>query len=70
MGDAFIGQNNDSTRTKKKTIQPLEVGHATSPQRAEKGGLYVAFAPIYGPAWNVSNNLCNMIFEVFRLKSC
>ena len=33
----------------KQTIQPLEVGYATRPKQAQKGG-HVAFSPI-GPAW-------------------
>ena len=54
LGDAYIGHNNDFTRG--ETIQPLEVGYANSPKKAPKGG-YVAFSPIYGPAWLLSNNL-------------
>ena len=34
----------------KPTIQPLEVGYTNRPKKAQKGG-YVAFPPIYGPAW-------------------
>ena len=34
----------------KQTIQPLEVGYTNSPKKAQKGG-YVAFPPIYAPAW-------------------
>ena len=34
----------------KQTIQPLEVGYANSPKKAQKGG-YVVFSPTYGPAW-------------------
>ena len=44
----------------KLTIQPLQVGFANSPQRAQKGG-YVVFSPIYGPAWLRSNNLYEAI---------
>ena len=33
-----------------QTIQPLEVGYANSPVKAQKGG-YVAFFPIHGLAW-------------------
>ena len=68
MGDAFIAQNNDYTRVK-KTIQPVEVGHANSPQKDQKGR-YVAYSPIYRPAWPLNTNLCDVIFEQYRLKSC
>ena len=34
----------------KLTIQPLGVGYANRPKRP-KMGVYVAFSPIYGPAW-------------------
>ena len=33
----------------KQTIQPLGVGYANSPKKAQKGG-YVVFSPIYGSA--------------------
>ena len=31
-------------------VQPIEVGYANSPKKAQKGG-YVVFSPIYGLAW-------------------
>ena len=34
----------------KQTIQPLEVGYANSPKKAQKGG-YVVFSPKYRPTW-------------------
>ena len=34
----------------KPTIQPLGVGYANRPKKAKMGG-YVAFSPIYTPAW-------------------
>ena len=45
----------------KKTIQPLEVGYANSPKKAQKGA-YVASSLTYGPAWLQSNNLCKVIY--------
>ena len=60
LWDAFFGQNNDFTRgyTNNST---LEVGYANRPKKAQRGG-YVAFSPIYGPVWLLSNNLCEVIF--------
>ena len=42
----------------KPTIQPLGVGYANRPKKAQNGG-YVAISPIY--AWLCSNNLCKVI---------
>ena len=42
LGDAFIGQNND-LQEGKQTIQPLEVGHANTRQKAQNGGAYGVF---------------------------
>ena len=38
----------------KPTNQPLGVGYANRPKKAQNGG-YVAFSHIYGPAWLLSN---------------
>ena len=45
LGDVLIGQNNDFQGVK-LTIQPLVVGYANRPKKAQNGG-YVAFFPIY-----------------------
>ena len=46
----------------KLTIQPLGVGCATRPKKAQNGG-YVAFSPVYAsPVWLSSNNLCEVIY--------
>ena len=49
--------------------RPRKVGHANSLQKDQKGG-YMAYSPIYGRGWLLSNNLCEVIFEQYRLKSC
>ena len=41
----------------KQTIQPVEVGYANSPKKAQKGGMRCF--PLY--AWLSSNNLCKVI---------
>ena len=33
-----------------QTIQPLEVGYANGPKKAQRGR-YVGFSPKYGPVW-------------------
>ena len=41
----------------KLTIQPLGVGYANRPKKAQNGGGMWRF-PLYTPAWLCSNNLC------------
>ena len=44
------------------TIQPLGVGSAHRPKKAQNGGGgYLAVSHLYGPAWLGSNNLCEVI---------
>ena len=50
------------------TIQPLGVGYANRPKKAEMGGVRGVF-PIYTPACLASFGK-NMIFELSTVKNC
>ena len=53
LGDAFIGQNNDFTGVK-LTIQPLGVGYANSPKKAQNGGVCGVFPYIRLPGFDLT----------------
>ena len=53
----------------KLTIPPLEVGYASSPKKAQKGGGVCGVFPyiLFSPAWLLSNNLCEVNFTCHKI---
>ena len=52
----------------KLTIQPLGVGNANRPQKAQNGGGGMWLFPLYTPARLGSNNLCEVISKKYETK--